>query len=679
MKANRDETDTDLQRGFEPLRTIFALLVLLLGFAAGARAETGFGTIKATARDGQPFELVALASDVHYQIGGLIAEASIRQRFSNSSSDWVEVQYLLPLPDGAAVHDMTLRVGERVIVGEIREKEQARAEYVEAAASGKRAALVEADRANLFRTAVANVGPGETIEVEVRWWQSIQYRDDRFSLSLPLTYTPRYTPRQAGRERTPGIDDALAGYDGGGPSTTHDDVHSNNAPRVDVRVDLDPGLALSRVESASHAIKVARRGNAYAITLAAGSVPADCDFVLEWAPVLGKAPASAVLTETVDGETYAMVMLLPDSQLSRPLPRELILVIDTSGSMGGESIRQAQAALDLALASLRPGDRFNVIQFNSVTEALFDSAVPATPRDVALAREWVGRLHASGGTEMLAALRTALQGTPPPGHVRQVVFATDGAVDDANGLYTLIDRELGQSRLFPIGIGSAPNAQFIARAATSGRGSSVMIRGPAEVGERMRELFGKLDRPALRDLSLGWPGSAEVYPQRLPDLYAGEPLLVVARLSNLNGTLEARGASSEAAWSASLALGRAAAASGIARLWAQRKIESLEQSIERGADAAGVRAEVLQLAIDHHLVSPYTSLVAIEQVAARDQAQDLVSKRLANGAPAGGVAYAATATSAPLLRLLGFLLLLLAGLFGWCARARPTPVALLAR
>ena len=155
MKPSSDETNTDLQRGFEPLRTIFAVLVLLLGFAAGARAETGFGTITATARDGQPFELVALASDVHYQIGGLVAEASIHQRFTNSSSEWVEAQYLLPLPQGAAVHGMTLRVGERVIVAEIREKEQARREYVEAAASGKHAALVEADRANLFRTAVA--------------------------------------------------------------------------------------------------------------------------------------------------------------------------------------------------------------------------------------------------------------------------------------------------------------------------------------------------------------------------------------------------------------------------------------------------------------------------------------------------------------------------------------------
>ena len=666
MKAKRDETNTDLQRGFEPLRTIFAVLILLLGFAAAARAETGFGTIKATARDGQPFELVALASDVHYTIGGLVAEASIRQRFSNSSSEWIEAQYLLPLPEGAAVHDMTLRVGERVIVGEIREKEQARSEYVEAAASGKRAALVESDRANLFRTAVANIAPGETIEVEVRWWQQIAYRDDRFVLTLPLTYTPRYVARASGDgEETIAADPAR-------PATTRDDLHSAVAPRVAVSIDLDPGLPLRRVESSSHALKVTRNGTRYAIALADGNVGADRDFVLEWAPVLGASPASAVLAETVDGETYAMVMMLPDSQLANPLPRELILVIDTSGSMEGESIKQARAALDLALSSLRPGDRFNVIQFNSVTEALFPDAVAATPADVALAREWVAGLRANGGTEMLDALRTALRGTPPAGHVRQVVFATDGAVDDAAGLYRLIDHDLGQSRLFPIGIGSAPNAQFIERAATSGRGSSVVIRGAGEVGERMRELFAKLDRPALRDLALSWPGVADSYPQRLPDLYAGEPLVVVARLSNLHGTLEARAANKATTWSKSLPLDRAASMPGIARLWAQRRIESLEQSIDRGAKPADVREQVLQLAIEHHLISAYTSLIAVEQAPARDSADDLASRRIANGLPAGSLAYAATATSAPLLELVGLLLLLMAALLAWAARRRAT-------
>ena len=189
----------------------------------------------------------------------------------------------------------------------------------------------------------------------------------------------------------------------------------------------------------------------------------------------------------------------------------------------------------------------------------------------------------------------------------------------------------------------------------------------------MHELFGKLDSPALRDLSLSWPGVADSYPQRLPDLYAGEPLVVVAKLSNLHGTLEARASNNETTWAKSLPLNRAAHVPGIARLWAQRKIESLEQSVDQGASADAVRDQVLQLAIEHHLVSPYTSLIAVEQTPARNADEALLSQRIANGEPAGSLAYAATATSAPLQRLIGLTLLLIAALFAFGGRPRKSP------
>lgn len=657
MKDTPREPDTDLHRGFEPLRTIFAIIVLLLGFAASARAESGFGTISVDGQEGKRYELIAHSSDVNYTIGGLIAEASIRQKFVNHSDVWIEAQYLLPLPEGAAVHDLTLKIGDRLIVGEIREKEQARAEYVETAASGRRTALVESDRPNLFRTAVANVGPGETIEVEVHWWQPVSYRDDRFSLTFPLTYTPRYGMQIGANDAAPNTAGVI------------EDAHTADAPQVAIRIALDSGLALQSVTSSSHAIDISQQGERYNVTLHEGSVPADRDFVLEWVPVLARAPASAVLTEQHEGDTYAMVMLLPRSELSDPLPRELILVIDTSGSMQGESLRHAVSAVTMALDSLRAQDRFNVMQFNSSVEALFDEAVPATSADVALARRWVASLSANGGTEMLPALSRALDAKSPPGFVRQVVFATDGAVDDAAGLYALIDQSLGESRLFPIGIGSAPNAQFIERAAVSGRGSSIVIRSTSELATRMKELFSKLDRPALRDLQLSWPGAAEVWPSRLPDLYAGEPLLVVARLSSTRGTLEASATSANAAWSKSLPLDRGASVPGIARLWAQRKIEHLEQSLDRGASADEVRDAVIKLAFDHHLVTRYTSLLAVEKTPARPLDADLASTRIANGNPAGSVGFAATATSAPLLRLLGGILFSIAAFLAWRSRS----------
>ena len=652
MPRERDN-DTDLQRGFEPLRTAFALLVLLLGFAASARAEGGFGTMLAQAPDGTMSELVALDSEVRYSISGLIAEGGIRQRFSNRSDQWVEAQYLLPLPVGAAVHDLEIRVGARRIVGEIRAKDEARAAYVEAAASGRRAALVEADREHLFRTAVANIAPGETIAVDVHWSQEIRYRDARFSLVLPLTYTPRFCTTQASA-------DAFAAG-----STA-----ASAAPQVAVRNELDAGFDLARIHSPSHAIDVAREGSRQVVTLSAGRVRADRDFALEWSPRLGEAPASALLTEQHGGHTYALMMLLPREELAKPLPRELVLVIDTSGSMLGESMEQARAAIDVALTSLAPTDRFNVIRFNATTEALFETAVAATPGDVRLAREWVAALRADGGTEMAPALARALRDAAPAGFVRQVVFATDGAVNGAGALYALIDAQLGESRLFPIGIGSAPNAAFIERAATLGRGSASVIRSAADVRERMRELFDKLDRPALRDLVIDWPVAADVEPARLPDLYAGEPLMVVARWHDgAGGRIAARGVMADAPWSSSLDLAGSARASGIARLWARRRIEGLEQSLDRGADAAAVRTEVIALGREHHLVTSTTSLVAIEQVAARAAETDLASVRIANAIPAGTLAFAATATGAPLQLRIGLGLFALALLL--CLACRP--------
>lgn len=637
------------------LRGIFAALLIATGSAVAA--EHGFGALDARDTQGRGFELTALSSEVDYSVAGLVAEARIRQRFTHRGDGRIDATYLLPLPEGAAVHDLELHVGGRTVVGEIREKEQARSEFVEAAASGRRASLVETSRAQLFRTMVANIGPGETIEVDLRWWQPIAWRDGRFSLTLPLTYTPRFAPGTADTDPPqPG-------------RAAEDDAHAAAAPKVRLSVELDAGVALARIDSPTHATRITGSGTRRHVEFADGAVAADRDFLLEWTPVLGAAPTSSVLLERWNGASYALAMLLPPAQLPDPLPRELILVIDTSGSMEGASIAQAKAALDLALQSLRPGDRFNVIQFNSVVEPLFDAPVTATPDDVRLAREWVAALRADGGTEMIPALRRALADPGRAGYVRQVVFATDGAVDDANGLYAAIEDGLGASRLFTIGIGSAPNAHFVERAATLGRGSSVVVRRLDEVGERMRELFAKLDQPALRDLALTWPGGAESYPQRLPDLYAGEPLLVVARVDETRGELTLAGASADAPWSAALRLDRAAPSAGIARLWAQRKSDDLQHRLERGADAGATRAAIVQLALEHHIVTPYTSLIAVERTPSAPADAEVNSVRIANGAPAGGLDFAATATPATLEALLGLGLLAFAGTLAFGSQA----------
>lgn len=641
------------------MSTTLRFLLAAAVFAAAAFApptSADSGALRIVRADGSRGDVASLDTSVDLSIHGFVAEVRVKQRFRNDGVAWQQGEYLLPLPEGAAVHALTLRIGERVVIGEIREKEIARSEFAQAVASGRKASLVEAHSANLFRTAIANVAPGESVDVEIGYWQQVGFRDGEFALVFPLTFTPRYGAAVAD------VPVAVASVDVEAATTPVIAPARVGAPTVTINATLDAGLPLTRVESATHTLAIQQNGERYAIRLADEVVAADRDFVLRWTPRASATPTAALLRERSDDAQYALMMVMPPTQTVAPTPRELILVIDTSGSMEGRSIEQARAALQVALRQLTPGDRFNVIQFNSVTTPLFDQAVAAAPADVALAQEWVAALRSTGGTEMLPALRLALGGAAPDGFLRQIVFVTDGAVNQADALYTEMEGDLGTSRLFPVGIGSAPNAQFLRKAAELGRGSATVIRDLAAVGEEMEALFARLDRPALRDLQLSLPAQAEIYPQPLPDLYHGEPLFAIARLPAQAGRGKARldGRFAGAAWSQSLAFDLDGQAQGLGRLWAQRKIEALEDALRRGGDESTLRADLIAVALQHHLVSRYTSLVAVDRTPQRTADQPLQQVDIDNAAPHGSLAFAQTATSSRLWLALGLLALLLA-------------------
>ena len=587
----------------------------------------------------------ALETDVTFAIEGLIAQVTVRQRYVNTSGDWLEGRYLLPLPDNAAVSALRIQAGARTIEGEVREKAAARQVYEDAAASGRRAALVEQNRPNLFRTAVANVGPGEAVTVEIEYWQGVRFADGAFSLSLPLTLVPRYTPSgDAG-------DDPQALPAAGAAQS----VDRALEPVVSLSVDLDAGVPLQAIDSPTHAIDVRADGPRHRIVLADLAVRPDREFELRWTPQPSAQPRSALFVETRDDASYAYAMLLPPTQALAPLPRELVLVIDTSGSMQGSALAQARAALVEALAHLRPQDRFNLIQFDSTASRLFDNAVPASAGHLEEASRWIDALRANGGTEMAPALALALAGAPPPGYVRQVVFATDAGVGNENALLAQIGRDLGQARLFPVGIGSAPNAWFLRKAAQVGRGSELTIRSIAQVQEQMQALFARLDRPALGDVAVQWPAGAEAHPDPLPDLYHGQPLLALARLPAASGKMTAAGWNGDGHWQATLDLRAARPAHGVARLFARHRIEAIEDAIRQGEAEEALRPAIVALGIEHGLVTRFTSLVAVERDPVRAPDQALVSTRFENAAPDNGSDALALAQGATGAR----------GLLGW--------------
>jgi Ca-activated chloride channel homolog len=659
------------------------------GAATPERMASGSFLMRRTT--GEPWaEAPTLATEVSFRVAGVVARASVRQRFRNATDGWVEGVYVFPLPETAAVDHLLMRAGERTIEGQIREREQAKAEYQQARDQGRKASLVEQERPNIFTTSVANLAPGEELVVEIEFQQTLAFDEGEVRLRFPLAVGPRYIPGQAILEGIEGLGwspDTTAVPDAS--RVTPPVLPPGEAPRnpVSIEVELDAGFPVLSLESRYHAIVSEEQGEGrYRVRLRDELAPADRDFELAWRPRPGTMPRGALFREERGGATYALVTLFPPAgpqvEAAR-LPREVVFVIDASGSMQGLSIQQARAALVLAISRLRPADRFNVIQFNSVTGALWEGTRPATAENRGAARAWVQQLSANGGTEMAGALEAALVGSDDPGLVRQVVFLTDGSVGNEEQLFGIIRERLGDTRLFTVGIGSAPNGHFMTKAAEFGHGTFTYVGDAHEVEERMGRLFAILESPVLTGIEVTWPAGAtvETWPARVPDLYLGEPVVVSARIQGEADQVSVTGRRGPETWTTAMAVAGGRHGSGAAVLWARRKIESLLDSVHEGADPEVVRGGVVALGLEHHLVTKHTSLVAVDVTPSRPEDAALRSGALATNLPHGwsygGVfgELPQTATAAPLHALVASLALLAAAALlladrSWRAGAR---------
>jgi Ca-activated chloride channel family protein len=672
---------------------LWCLLVWLLPATTIAAPEAGFrpeeagaGSLLLRMQSGYR-PATRINTDVDIEVSGITLRATVRQVFRNDGAEWVEGVYVFPLPDGAAVDRMRLVVGDRVIEGEIREKQAAQQEYEQARRDGKRAGLVRQERANLFTTAVANVAPGETVTIEIGYLDTAGYDDGTYSLRFPMTMTPRYIPGRPSADRqgsgwspdTDRVPDASM--------ITPPVVATSRDHRVSLSASINLGVPLELVASRYHPVDVEETADGYRASLAHSGVAMDHDFELIWRPVRAQAPRAMAFTETVDDRPHLLVMIVPPdddvSAIEIP-PRDLVFVIDTSGSMHGVSIEQARKALLLAIDGLRPVDRFNVIQFNSVTRSLFADSVPATANNIGRAQAYVAALGADGGTEMRPALELALGRVGDSAFLRQVIFITDGSVGNETELFRVIEDRLGGTRLFTVGIGSAPNSWFMRKSAEVGRGASITISALHEVEEKMGRLFRKLERPMLTDLQMGWPTdlAAETYPATIPDLYAGEPVVIRARLARepkpgdqlvIDGRLAGGG------WRVELPLADAAPGPGTASVWARAHVAALMDRERRGVDAESVRAEVIDTALAHQIVTRHTSLVAVDRTPVRPSASGLAREQVPSLLPHGQsmkaiFGFPATATSAPVYRRNGALLLGLGALIlffnVWATRGR---------
>jgi Ca-activated chloride channel family protein len=667
---------------------VFFVLLLASGavFASPERvriSEVSRGELLLHAAEGGYFAAPPVDTAVLIRVSGPVVRTKIRQRFDNPLDLFMEGTYAFPLPEDAAVDHMRMQIGDRLIEGQVQEKEQARRTYEQAKAEGKVASLLDQARPNLFTTAVANIPPKGEVIIEIEYQHLARWSDASFSLRFPMAITPRFNP--AVKHQTV-IDAVGTPRYGVLPGEMANAVAEPEDPQGHIRltVELEPGVPVDTVQSRYHAItqeplRIAG-SEGMRIRLQEDAQPADRDFELVWTPRPGHQPTGAFLTQeaTRDGY-YSVLMLMPPAPMHQPeaIARELIFIIDTSGSMAGPSMRQAKAALQLALKRLRPIDSFNIIRFSDAAEVLFGNPRLASAEALTLAQHFVEDLEADGGTNMQPALEGALaQENPFAGsRMRQVLFLTDGAVGNEKELFTLIEDHLGEHRLFTVGIGSAPNSYFMRKAAQFGRGTFTHIGREQEVEEKLRALFAKMEKPLLTNIEVDFGVYGYQLPERIPDLYGGEPITVALQSSNVPKEVTLKGRYGSKDIEFTVPLQQAKTMQGLDTHWGRQRIEEWMDRAVLGTPESVVRREIVELALRHHLVSKYTSLVAVDVTPVRPADQDLLEvKRLSNRPQGLRIAAAQTATPMQLLILSGLLLLITAGWL-WNRERRDAHVA----
>lgn len=579
---------------------------------------------------------VRLGTDMAVTVTGPVARVRVTQAFRNTSSSWVEATYLYPLPQDGAVDSLKMVVGQRVIVGHVEKREAARATYEAAKTHGQKAGLVEQQRPNMFATSVANVGPGETVLVFIEYQAPVAQANGTFSLRLPLVVGPRYTP-----PHTLTSPAALADAGAVTSAPVLDPKIGRDLDPTSITVHLKPGFAAANVVSRYHRVIVSGDAADRTVRLAAGEVPADRDFELDWRSAAAT-PTLGLFSEHVGASDYMMATITPPSDLSTlpTPPREMVFVIDNSGSMGGASMEEAKASLVHALGTLRPQDHFNIIRFDDTMTMLFPRSVAATPDQVARATRFAQALEANGGTEMLPALKAALADAAAGGDaatLRQVVFLTDGAVSNEREMLATLAQDGGRSHVFLVGIGSAPNDYLMARMATFGRGMYTHVGTPEEVAAKMMPLLDILRHPAVRHLAAQVVGgSLDLTPMLLPDIYAGEPLVLVGKTDRLSGILTVSGMVGGKPWRQSVNLAAAVPSPAVAKLWARRRIDDVEadRTLGKLPDEAADR-RIAEIGLASSLVTSQTSLVAVDETPTRPAAEKLVREDLPIDLPAG--------------------------------------------
>ncbi len=574
-------------------------------------SNTPPGTLMSILPDGQVGGLCPLIhTDVKADISGPLARVTVEQQFQNPFDHKIEAVYTFPLASDGAVDEMTMRIGDRVVRGKIKPKDEARAIYEAAKQAGHLVGLLDQERPNIFTQAVANILSGESVKIVIRYVETVKYEDGNYAFTFPMVVGPRYNPR--GTPNTSNINPPVTPQ---GTRAGHD---------ISVQVSLDAGVPVNFLRSLTHDVEIQRPALSKAVvTLRNKAELPNKDFVLQY-DVSGAKIADAVMTHRDSrGGFFTMILQPPDRVPDDEItPKELVFVLDTSGSMSGFPIEKAKETMKLAFEGMHPRDRFNLITFSGDTYVLFPHPVPATPENLAKAKEFLASRRGGGGTEMMKAIRAALDPSDEQDHIRVVCFMTDGYVGNDMEIIGEIQRH-PNARVFSFGIGSSVNHFLLDQMAREGRGEVEYVGLEDDGSAAARRFQERVRTPLLTDLKLEWSGVSafEILPERLPDLFSAKPLIITGRYDSPGkGILRLRGKQAGRNFVREISVVLPADQPGhpvLATLWARRKVDALMAQnwtgMQSGNPGPEIKEAITKLGVNFSLMTQFTSFVAVEE------------------------------------------------------------------
>ena len=613
------------------VRSSFTALVLLLGAVAASaqqdpsvadRTLAPFFFVDTDDPSVDQLPLKSVATQVH--IAGVIADVTIEQVYRNEGTRPLEAIYIFPASTQAAVYGMVMHTGDREIIAEIREREQARREYEEAREQGQTASLLEQERPNVFKMNVANILPGDSIAVRLSYTELLVPTEKQYEFVLPTVVGPRYSPEAVNEILAPGGAERIPYlHEGEDPNYTYA-----------IEMSLAAGLPIQAYNCPSHEVVVEQDApEELRLTLdPAGGFGGNRDFILNY-QLAGQQVESGLLLYEGEEENFFLLMAQPPArpELSQIPPREYIFVIDVSGSMRGFPLTVSKGLMKNLLGQLRPEDRFNVVLFAGAAAVLSDRSLPATQENLDQAWAFIDGQQGGGGTELLTGLNRAF-GLPlaGEGYARIVAVITDGLVGFDAAAFKLVRQRLGQASLFAFGIGSSVNRFLIEGLARAGQGEPFVVIDEGQAPDEAARFQSYISTPILTQVEAGFEGfdAYEVEPAFIPDMLADRPITIFGKWRGAaTGTVLLGGRTGDQAYSAQFDVSSFQAQptnKALRYLWARHRIDQLSDDVQAGS-RDDLRPQITQLGLDYNLLTEYTSFIAIDRRIRNEDGLETVS------------------------------------------------------